>query len=201
MLKLPEKGSLGYFDRKKKFTLAASVVSFLIVVIIYVAGILIYHTNKSVFTVMAAVAVLPAAKILISYIIVAPYKSFPRDRYEEIESLIGKNKEGRILCDILLASAEKSIIAGTVVIWRENVFMFSDNKKAQPGEAENYMKKILENCNYSSIKMYTDYEQFKRRIQQSAAGFAGVEESDEKSLQRLKNMRERIEHNICIYTV
>lgn len=200
MLKLPDKGSFGYFDKKKKINLTASVLSFLAVMIIYVTGILIYGNNKSIFTVIAAVSVLPAARILISYIIIAPYKSLSADRYEKLCLITGENDASRILCDILLTSEEKSMIAGTVVIYEGNILMFSENKKADPRAVENYMKKILETCNYSSVKMYTDYDQFQKKLQRCAAQ-QNQAEKDENSRQRLKTMCERIEHTIFLYTV
>ena len=197
MFQVPDKGSFGYFDKKKKKSLAASILSFAAVFIIYITGILIYHTNKSIFTVIAALAVLPAARILISYIVIAFYKSIPLKQYEEISSIMGESETNQILCDILLASEKKSILAGMIVIYNGNILMYSDNKKANPREAESYMKKILESCNYTSIKMYTDYETLKEKVQQNT--FDG--KRDENTILWYKNMCEHITQAIFRYTI
>lgn len=196
-MKLPEKGSFGYFDKKKKLTLTAAIFSFLVVAAIYATGILIYHTNKSIFTVIAALSVLPAAKVLISFLIISAYRSLPVCQKDELCLLTAERKDCRILYDILLASEEKALIAGTVVILGEHILVYSDYKKADSKALENYMKKILEDCPYSSIKMYTEYNQFKKRIEQ----LRGSKTEDENSLLKLKNIGEQIEKNIFIYTI
>lgn len=196
MFKLPDKGSFGYFDRKKKITLTATILSFLIVFLIYAVGILIYHTNKSIYTVIAALAVLPAAKIAISYIMIAPYKSISLNQYEELCSLTDKSNICRILCDILLASEEKTIIAGTIVIYGNKIMVYSDHKKADIQAVENYLKKILENNHYSFIKMYTDYDQLKKRIQQCTS-----DKEEIISLSELQDICEHIEKKIFSYTM
>lgn len=196
MFKLPDKGSFGYFDRKKKITLTSTILSFLVVFAIYAAGILIYHTNKSIYTVIAALAVLPAARMAISYIMIAPYKSISFYQYQELCSLTDKSSVCRILCDILLASEEKSIIAGTIVVYGNKLMVYSDHKKADIQTVENYLKKILENNHYSFIKMYTDYEQLKKRIQQCIS-----DKEEDASLPELQNICEQIEKKIFSYTI
>ena len=73
-------------------------------------------------------------------------------------------EKGIVLCDILLASKEKSMIAGMVVLCDGNILMYTDSKKANPQETENYVKEIMQNCNYTSIKQYTDFVPFKNRV-------------------------------------
>lgn len=213
-MKLPEKGSFGYFDKKKKLTLTATIVSFLIVAAIYAAGIFIYHTNKSIFTVIAALSVLPAAKVFVSFLVISGCRSLPAEQKEELCLLTAETRNCRILYDILLASEEKALIAGTIVILEEHILMYSDSKKADAQSTENYIKKILEGCPYSSVKMYTEFGQMKKKLQQYAAtasgdclkyaGNAGVDcsnENDGKNGQQSENGCEHIEEAILIYTI
>lgn len=163
-MRLPEKGSFGYFDKKKKITLIATMISFLIVAAIYAAGVLIYHTNKSIFTVIAALLVLPAAKMFVSFLVIAGYHSLPKEQQNELSFLIKECENSQILYDILLASEERALIAGTIVILEEHIFMYSSSKKTDVQAVENYIKKILKDCSYASVKMYTDFEQMKKEI-------------------------------------
>ena len=75
MFRLPDKGTFAYFKNRKKVTGRLTVIGFLTVLVIFLTGVIIYHNNKSIFTVIAAVAVLPAAKMLVSYIITAGFES------------------------------------------------------------------------------------------------------------------------------
>lgn len=198
MFQLPDKGTFGYFDKKKKMHLILTILGFLSVLIIFLTGVITYHHNKSIFTVIAAVAVLPAAKMLVGYIILAPYYSVSKEQYEEITSLIKEQEDCRILCDILLASQEKSMIAGMTVLCAGHILMYTDSKRADAAGTEAYLKKILESCQYSSVKLYTDYKVFKKQICRLIATSV-TETEDEKK--RQKTMCERIAHNILIYTI
>jgi len=201
-MKLPEKGSFGYFDKKKKITLTATIISFLIVAAIYAAGIFIYHTNKSIFTVIAALSVLPAAKVFISFLVIAGYHSFPKELKDELCLLTAETEDCRILYDILLASEEKALLAGTVIISGGHILMYSDSKRANVQAAENYIKKILNGCPYHSVKMYTDFEQMKKNIRQNKNGQNenGQNENYGKSRQ-LENGYGHIVETILIYTI
>lgn len=202
-MKLPEKGSFGYFDKKKKITLTAAIVSFLIVAAIYAAGIFTYHTNKSVFTVIAALSVLPAAKIFVSFLVIARCHSLSIEKKEELCALTANLKECRILYDILLASEEKPLAAGTVVILGGHILLYSDVQKTDAQAVENYIKKILEGCPYTSVKMYTNFEQMKNQIRQNKNGQKDNIQKDniqQENIQKGNNC-EHIEKRILIYTI
>lgn len=198
MFRLPDRGSFGYFDRKKKINLIATVVSFLIVAIIFFTGVILYHNNKSVFTVIATVAVLPAAKMLIAYIMVAPYTSVSKERYEEIVALQNHHAGCDVLCDVLLASKESAMIAGMVAICDGHILMFSDSKKAVPVQTEQYVKTILQNSKYTSLKMYTEYEPFRNRIKQLMGEVSEVSAEQES---KKDMMCERVAHDILVYAI
>jgi len=206
-MRLPEKGSFGYFDRKKKLTLTATIISFLIVAVIYATGIFIYHTNKSVFTVIAALSVLPAAKIFVSFLVIAGCRSLSIEQKNELCFLTEENTDCRILYDILLASEEKALIAGTIVIIKEHVLMYSDSKKAEVPAAERYIKKILKDCPPVSVKMYTDFEQMKKGIQLQKWKNHNTDNINNNSNHtdttgiQTKNRMEHIEETILIYTI
>ena len=192
MLHLPEKGNYGYMRQKKKIELTKTIFHFLIVLIIYMTGWIIYHNNKSIYTVMAGVAVLPAAKALTGYLMIASYPRLARERYEEVMTAISGCPSSSVLCDILLSSPEKSMRSEMIVLLGGNILMFSDTSVKNPAATETYMKKILENCNYTSVKMYTDYQQFFNRIKNLAGNLSSKEISE--------TMTNRIKKQIFTYS-
>lgn len=208
-MRLPEKGSFGYFDKKKKLTLTATIISFLIVAAIYATGILIYHTNKSIFTVIAALSVLPAAKVFVSFLVIASFHSLSKEQRNELCFLTEQN-DNQILYDILLASEEKSLIVGTIVLLKGHILMYSDSKKADVQAAESYIKRILTDGSYASVKMYTDFEQMKKGVQQQIENYNRDRKNtkindnkvnDDKVGQQIKNRNEYIKETILIYTI
>jgi hypothetical protein len=202
MLKLPEKGSEGYFGQKKKINGIATAISFLLVILIYVTGIFLYHTNKSIFTVMAAVCVLPAAKAAVSYLILVSCHSATKDQCRQVQALVSDIPAASVLYDILLASEERSLMAGMIVIINGNILMFTEDKKANPAATEKYVKKLLENCNYSSVKQYLSFDTFFQRVSNLAhSENANHRAGDEKESIRMQTMCERIKKQLLIYAI
>ena len=58
----PEKGMHGYFSWEKKKRIAIVILMYGIVLLIYFTGIFRYHTRKNMFTLIAILGILPAAR-------------------------------------------------------------------------------------------------------------------------------------------
>ncbi len=196
---IPEKGSPDYFRRKKKWYGIFSLLAFLLVGGIYGIGLILFHNNRSVFTVIAAVSVLPAAKMLIAFLMIAPYHSLEKTEAEQIDRQMKDMQDGAVLYDILLASEQKAMLAGTVVLVKGNVLMFA-KERVTPKETENYMRTLLKQYSFSSVKQYTDFGQFMGRLSSLAREKEGGKEKEREDL-REKTMRDRIIGQILTYTV
>lgn len=196
MFKIPEKGSPGYIDKKKKQNLILTIGSFAMVLLIYLTGIFLYHNNRTIFTVIAVVAVLPAAKMMIAYLVLFPYRSVSQKQVTEMQDIFRGRPDCRILCDILLASQEKSMPANLVIVCGGNVIGYSDDKKTDISETEHYLKKILTGRGYTSVKMYAEYETFRKKT----LDLCGVKSGKDQKDSRIK-VCENIVQTILVFSI
>lgn len=205
--RLPEKGEFQYLDKKKKNQLIISALSMLMVVIICLTGVILYHTQKSIFAVMAALAALPAAKMLVGYIVIMPYHSVEKNVKDALEKVCGDIENCRLVYDAVLSSNDRAMSAGVIFVKNGKIYGYTDyykNNKKNTGknkitmaDIEKHIKFIVDaNCNYSAIKMYDDEQKFLKAV--------GVESKSEENMSddeinKMRNMNERIENQLKIY--
>lgn len=167
--KSPEKGTYLYINNRKKRLILFSGLAILGVLIIFLTGIIIYHTNKSIFAVLAALASLPAAKLITLLAVIIPYKSGDADIYNTLMEY-SKEQNGVLTCDLAISSSSKVSFIQFVYILDGKVFLYSDCKRLDFAFAEKHIKDILsENCNFSSVKLYSDKEKFLSKIKMLSA--------------------------------
>ena len=165
--KKPEKGQYGYVNYTKKKRLICTILSFIAVLIIFFTGVIIYHTNKSIYTVLAAVSSLPAAKLLITYIVIAPYHTGSKTLYDRLSALQRENTgyQAILAGDMVITSTQKAMYIQFAYIINGHLIMYTDDKKTDIKKTEDYIKDILkENCSYSMIKLYKSEEDFIKQV-------------------------------------
>ena len=80
-----EKGQPGYIKARKLRYLMLAVAEFAIVAAVFILGYMQTGSRMNLFTVAAAVGCLPAAKMLVEFITMAPYKSIDPEKYKELD--------------------------------------------------------------------------------------------------------------------
>ena len=162
------KGEYGYINKTKRQKLVLTIMSFMAVLVFFATGIIIYHTNKSIFSVIAAVSVLPAAKLLTMYIAMAPYKTGDEKLYKTVIDIAERNKEYSALigADFIISSPEKSMGVEFAYIINGKVICYADTAKISSKEKEIYIKKILDdnNCQYSIVRVYDDTDKYTKHV-------------------------------------
>lgn len=183
-----EKGEYGYIDRLKKQKLILSAGSFIIVLIIFLTGIIIYHTNKSIFAVIAALSALPAAKLLTMYIAIYPYSTGDKDIYKTLEGFASKNSEYKAIigADFILTSSEKSMSVQFAYIINGKLICYTDHKKTDIHATEAYIRKIFDEaqCQYTMIRMFNNKEKFYKQVE-AVCMDTGKEYTDKRIFEKL----------------
>ena len=77
-----EKGQPGYVKARKTKYLMAAILEFAIVIALVVLGYIQTGSKLNLFTVIAIVGCLPASKMLVEFITMAPYKSIAPEKYK-----------------------------------------------------------------------------------------------------------------------
>lgn len=185
---MKSKGEYGYIDDAKKRKLILTCLSFTAVFLIFITGVIIYHTNKSLFAVIAAVSALPAAKLLTMYIAMMPYKTGDTEIYEKLKETAAKNSEYQAVigADFIISSTDKSMGIQFAYIINGKLLCLTEHKKTSAKEAETYLKKIFDNesCQYSVIKVYDNRDRFLKHIE-SVCMETGKEYTDKRIFEKL----------------
>lgn len=179
-----EKGEYGYLNYKKIYQLILTLICLLLVFAVMTGGYLYYKTLSNVFTVMAVVIVIPAAKFGVGYIVLIPYKSPEKERYDELQP-----HDYRLLSELVITSEERIMSLDFAAVKDKRAYCFVTNKKTAINETEKYLKKILNSeFNGVAVKLFTDYNKYKSE------------------LEKLKSLQEdvkdkRIAELLCIYSM
>lgn len=188
-----EKGHYGYIDNAKRKALIMSLTSLATVLVIFFTGVIIYKTNKSLFSVIAAVASLPAAKLVTGYIVRYPYKTDERAIYERLVEISENNTEYSAIigADFIISSTDKAMNIGFAYIVNGKAMCYTSHKKTNAKETEKYIKDIFdrEGCQYTQIRVFDDEKKFLKAVE-AIAGETGKEFTDK-----------RIFEKLCVYSM
>ena len=163
-----QKGQRGYLRRRKIKLGIGSLTGFLIMILIYFIGYLLFDTAKNYVTILAVLIVLPTAKIFIQYLMI-PWKCRATDEeYDEAEKNAAPLK---VYGDLLITAQEKSFAISFLVIDKDdNIIAYTADDKAEP---EKFEKGVTNFLNYyefdTKVKLFKDAGQFNKRAKQLAA--------------------------------
>lgn len=156
-----QKGKKGYLNEYKKKQLLKAGVAFAIIIAIVAAAILIKHTTKTAITVVAIIGALPAAKILVGFIVVAPFSSYDG---EQVPRELSEN--GREFFDLAISTEEKIIFVPYLYMTEDKMFAL-----VKPGRGfdKNKFKRYLQNWMkgedlYFKVSIFEDEKSMLREI-------------------------------------
>lgn len=171
------KGQFEYIKRKKQQRLIICLIFAAVILGILAAGYLITKTRENIFTVVAVLTVLPAAKFVVSFCMLLPYRSQVREKYD----IVCRAAKDAIVCTDMLISTEKKILPTDFVVIRDgNVCGYSSHPKFDAGYAKEYLTAMYKrNGVKPNIKLFTDEKKFLQRVSELSAM-----EIDEKQAER-----------------
>ncbi len=159
-----EKGNPGYIKAQKRKYLIWTLAEFAIVIAVFVFGYIQTGTKKNLFTVVAAVGCLPAAKMMVEFIVTYPHKGIDEEKYYEITE-----KAPLILClyDMLISSPQKLMPVDVMAISGHVLCGYTSCLKTDEVFLSKYIKKVLEDNHYDkmTVKMFHDYKMFLARVE------------------------------------
>lgn len=159
-----EKGQPGYIKARKIRYLIWAVVEFAIVIAVLLLGYFQTGTKMNLFTILAILGCLPAAKMLVEFITMAPHKSVDVGKYQELEE-----KAGLLIriYDLVITSTEKVMPVDAMVISGHVVCGYSSSNKTDENLLAQHIKKTLKNHHYDkmTVKIFHDYHAFLARAE------------------------------------
>lgn len=159
-----QKGTPGYVRMRKMKYLLGAVVEFAVVIALLVLGYLQTGSRLNLFTVIAVVGCLPASKMLVEFITMAPYKSVASDIYKEIE------KKAPLLpkaYDLILTSTEKVMPVSVMLFCGHTVCGYAQSGRVDEAKCAGYVRETLEKNGYEkmTVKIFQDYRAFLARAE------------------------------------
>lgn len=173
-----EKGKQGYIRNRKKIDFLWLMGFVLLGIGIFLAGYLLTHVRANIFTVLAVLMVLPAAKRVVALVVLLPRKGVDRERYEKVQSLV---KSGNLYVDYVFTSTEKIMHLDFLLVKNGNVLGVIASSKQDVV----YMKKYLTDCvhkvapNYH-VRVFENDEELLHHVKRLTQ--MEVEEEKEKEL-------------------
>lgn len=172
----PQRGQQGYLDSQKICRIRKTLRYVLIGVAIFVLGLCLNKFEKSnIFTVIAVLMVLPAAKALISVIVVMPYRSVGEERIRSVKELL--SGEDVMYTDMVFTSREKIMFLSFLVITQDEVLCLAGREKEDTAYIEKYLGGELKKRMFGKKFYITkDEKKFLERVAHSTPAQEGSEE-------------------------
>lgn len=159
-----EKGQPGYIKAQKTKYLIWTIGEFAVVIALVVLGYLQTGSRLNLFTVIAVVGCLPAAKMLVEFITMAPHKSIDPELYKELTEkapLLTK------VCDTIITGNDKVMPVEVFVISGHTVCGYTSSPKTDDVKVGRYIKEMLHNNGFDkvTVKVFHDYTAFLSRAE------------------------------------
>lgn len=159
-----EKGQPGYLKALKTKYLTGALAEFAIVAAVFILGYVQTKTKQNLFTIVAVVGCLPAAKMLVEYITVYPHRGIEPEKYMEIEE---KAPLVMRLYDMLITSTEKAMPVDALVISGHVVCGYTGSLRTDEAVLSKHIKDVLKDNRYDkmTVKIFHDYAMFLARAE------------------------------------
>lgn len=181
-----EKGKPGYIKARKNRYLLWTILEFAVVAALLILGYVQTGSKMNLLTVVAVVGCLPASKMLVEYITMAPHKGISREFFEETEA-----KAPLLLkaYDLIITSTEKVMPVSAIVIYGHTVCGFTDSSRTDEAKCAAAIKEMLKENRYEkmTVKIFRDYRTFLLRAE-GMNNMAAVEKKNRKMEEAIREL-------------
>jgi hypothetical protein len=166
--KHPVKGDYGYYAYEKKRRVAIVAFLFGLSLLIFFTGLIMTGTRKNLFTLVAILGVLPAAKWAVQMVMILLQKNIDPRVVEVTEQIAGDLTHGYELC---VTAYEGRLPLDAVVVCGNNIAAYASTEKGKFEFMETHVRKILHGNGFGnpSFKIFRKFDQYQERITQLAS--------------------------------
>lgn len=134
-----EKGTRGYISARKKLAALCTLISFGVAAGVFILGLCLNNFEKgNIFTIVAAVLVIPAAKFLVSFIMFFPYKTVSEDQYNRVMAVL--QPEDAAFADVVMTSTEHVLNMAYIVMVGDKLFVLEGRAKEKWQFTKEYLQ-------------------------------------------------------------
>lgn len=160
-----EKGTYKYIEKQRIFEIIKTVFMFAVSLSIYFIGYSVLKTNKSIWTIIAVLGILPAAKSAVNMIMFIRNKSITADEYRHIEEV---RKDIPILYELVFTTQEAQYYVNSCVCCNSTIIMYSTVNDKKMKKLRDHIQQSIdrEELKGYSLKIYTKCEDFCARVKE-----------------------------------
>lgn len=165
MKKQLQKGSFGYIEAQKKFTLVRTVIYFALSLSIFFMGYATTKSRMNLLTVVAVLGCLPASKSMVNMIMFFRASGCSLKAYDAIS----KRSEGlAVYYDLFMTSYQKNFQLSCLVIKGHNIVALTESERTDAAGAEKHIEESLKLGGYKgyTVKVFEGCEKFLNRLEQ-----------------------------------
>ena len=193
LIKNVPKGAPGYLRNRKIKTGVAMVSGYMLVLLLFFIGIIIFADRGNLLTVAAILMMLPTGKMTVNFLMYPRKGQADTSEYDE---MCRDNKRLTILSDILITPEKKSIELPYVAIDKAHILIYCADKKLDTAYHGKYIKDFLKRSDITTdVNFYTDLNKFKKRL--TAVNTSAPSEYTEEEQKRIDD----IAYNIKILSI
>ncbi len=182
-----KKGTPGYIHARKMRYLMWAVIEFAIVLILVFIGVMQTGSRLNVFTIVGIIGCLPAAMMLVEYIVMFRLQSIDPSKADEIAKKAGSLTSAY---DLVLTVEEK-VMPVEAVLFQEHVIVgLATAPQADVAKMSKYIKQLMEENHFDkmTVKIFDDDRAFLSRVE-TMSSKAQETEAEESDGTRDENMR------------
>lgn len=166
-MKLKSKGTLGYINNRKLARGLLFLAEVALVVAIFLTGYFTTGSRENLFTVVAIVGVLPAAKSLIACIMIWPHKSQTQEAYDEVCGAAGDTCV--VLTELVLTTTERIMPIDFIVVKESHIVGYTTHPKCDIPFADKFLTENMQlNGHKVSVKIMNNKSKFLARTTELA---------------------------------
>ena len=162
-MKVSKRGEFNYINTRKKRIILMAILIVAIAVGIFVIGLLLNKMDKAnIFTVVAVCAVLPWAKQIVALVVLFPYHSVSRERYDKVKEATPENVT--LYTDLVITSTEKIMNLDFAVVGYGRVIALLGKEGQDMKYIREYLAKGVSNCSDYKVKLVNSEKAFRRKM-------------------------------------
>ena len=164
------KGTIGYVKKQTIFEIIKTVILFAMALGIFFIGYLTLGTKKSLWSVFAVLALLPASKSMVSSIMFLRFKSLDDKTKDALTSAVGSLP---VLFENIITTSEKSYFLPAIVYIKGNFCSYLDGDASSVSKVSKHISSVLLNGGHKDInvKIYNNRDDFAERCNELKGKF------------------------------
>lgn len=154
------KGTKGYIRKQLTFEIIKTVIMFAMAFGIFLIGYLTLGTKRSLWSVFAVLALLPASKSLVGVIMLARFKSLSDDEYSLFSGKVGSLP---VLYENILTTTGRTFFVPVLCCISSDLIAYTQNDADQ---VKAHLDSVMAKAGHKvSVKVFTDKQAFCKRAE------------------------------------